>query len=148
MQENGLNSTAWDEVTQRDIYTNHTILKAIVSGERVLDLRLEEDLKLFNTQRDHILKRYIEEKHRFKIKPHPDTFLCNAVTKSMKLDLLIQNLYIKTEVQRINNIDSRIPNSTVLCAKTTANITNIEKIEEEDVNHEQARLVGRSCQIY
>ncbi len=141
-------TNAWDKLKKQYTYTNYAILKVLITGERVLDLRLEEDLKLFNELREHILKRYIEEKNNFKIKPQPDTFLCNSVAKSMKLDILIQNFYIKTKFQRIHYIDSRIPNSTVLCAKATANITNIEKIEEEEINHEQARLVGRGCQVY
>jgi hypothetical protein len=126
-------NSAWDKQEKKNTYTNYSILKVSVSGERILDLRIEEDLRIFNLMREHILKRYEEEKNNFERKPHPDTFLCNSITKSMKLNILIQNLYIKTKYQRINKIDSRIPNATVLCAKESANIelANIEEIEKE-----------------
>ncbi|MFK5969716.1 MAG: hypothetical protein QM487_06295 [Candidatus Marithrix sp.] len=85
-----------------------------------------------------VLERYKKEKDNFKKKPTPDTFLCNAITKILKLDILIQNLYIKTKYQRVHYMDSRIPNSTVLCVKETATIdlTNIEEIEKEEINNE------------
>lgn len=118
-------------------YVSYSILKAIVSGDRVLDLRIEEDLKIFDKVRQHILKKYEEEKKKLTIKLHPDTFLCNSVAKSMNLDIVIQNLYIKKKSERIRKIDSRIPNSTVLCAKKTAKIdlVDIEEIEKEAIGY-------------
>jgi len=53
----------------------------------------------------------------------------------MRLDILIQNFYIKSKDQRIKRIESRIPNSTVLCAKQYANIEigSMAEIETEGV---------------
>jgi hypothetical protein len=122
----------------KDKYPEYSILKALVSGNRILDLRVEEDLKIFDELRQHILNRYEEEKKISGKKLHPDTFLCNSVAKSMKLDMLIQNFYIKTKFQRVKVIDSRIPNTTVLCAKESANIelVNIEEIEKGVIENE------------
>lgn len=122
-------ASAWDKKQGRYTYDNYTILMTIVGGDRVLDLRLEEDLSIFEKLRLHILERYEAEKEKCRTNLHPDTFLCNAVAKSMNLDILIQNLYIKTKEQRIKMFHSKIPNSTVLCAKKSA-IIEIESIEE------------------
>lgn len=129
---------AWDNDLRQHTYTQYSILEVLVSGDRSLDLRLDEDLKIFESVREHILKRFVHEKKNFKSKLTPDTFLCNAVSKSMKIDILIQNLYIKTKEQRINRINSRIPNSTVLCAKETAiiDIENINETEKGEINDE------------
>lgn len=131
-------SEAWDKENKGYIYTNYSILKVCVSGERVLDLRAEADLKIFDKIRQHILDRYEKQKSSFKIKPTPDTFLCDSISKSMKLDILINNFYIKSKNQRIKKINSRFPNSTVLCAKETAIISlyDIKEVESEGVEHE------------
>lgn len=121
-----------------DKYVSYSILKVLVTGERVLDLRIEEDLKMFDELRQHIFQKYDAEKRKFRTSMHPDTFLCNSFAKSMKLDILIQNFYIKTKNQRIKKIVSRMPNSTVLCAKENANIdlVNLDEIEKEAIGNE------------
>ncbi len=88
------NARDWAKNTAfKNKYVSYSILKTLVTGDRVLDLRLEEDLKLFDSLRKHIFERYEAEKEILGKKLHPDTFLCNSVAKSMKLDILIQNLY-------------------------------------------------------
>jgi hypothetical protein len=131
-------SGAWDKKFGKYTYSNYTILMTIVGGDRVLDLRNEEDLKLFDELRTHILNRYEIEKSKFRLNMHPDTFLCNAIATSMKLDILIQNFYIKTKDQRIKRFHSRVPNCTVLCAKESAKIEleHIDIIETKGVPHE------------
>lgn len=133
----GINN-AWDNKLHEHKYTTYSILLTVVSGERILDLREEDDLGIFETLRAHILKKYEKEKSSMQKKLHPDTFLCNSVSKSMRLDILIQNLYIKTKYQRVNRIHSRIPNSTVLCAKNTAKIEVdlLDEIEKRGVTDE------------
>jgi len=136
-REWGIN-TAWDKKLQKNKYTHYSILKTTVSGEKVLDLRIENDLKIFSEIRDCIFAKYEAEKSNFRIEMHPDTFLCNAVSKSMNLDILIHTLYIKTKYQRINRIQSRVPNSVVLCAKQSAiiNLLNIKEIEKNRCHDE------------
>ncbi len=131
-------SNAWDKDLKQNRYSNYSILMTVVSGNRALDLRKEEDLKLFETLRERILEKYESEKKFFSKKIHPNTFLCNSVAKSMKLDILIHNLYIKNLSQRVNYHSSFVPNTTVLCAKRNAkiDIDLIEEIETNGVNGE------------
>jgi hypothetical protein len=119
-------------------YASYSILKVLVTGDRVLDLRTEEDLVIFEGLRQIILDKYEAEKKNFKEKLHPDTFLCNSIAKSMKLDILIQNFYIKNKKQILDHIPSRVSNSAVLCAKETAsiNVMNIQEIEKEVITNE------------
>lgn len=128
-------ASAWDNNKRKCRYTSYTVLMTIVSGHRALDLRIGEDLEIFEKLRKYIFDRYESEKEKFHSKIHPDTFLCNSVAKSMNLDILIQNLYIKTKEQRMNRLHSRIPNSTVLCAKENAIIEHkhLDKIETKGV---------------
>lgn len=130
-------NSSWDKSQNNYTYQRYSILKTKVYGNRVLDLRKDEDLAIFNTVRGHIMKRYEEEKREFRRKMAPDTFLCNAVAKSLKLDILIHNFYIKNKLQRLKRIDSRIPNSTVLCAKDTAiiDLANMEEIETRGIKN-------------
>jgi len=131
-------SNAWDNDLKQNRYSNYSILMTVVSGNRALDLRNEEDLRLFETLRLHILERYEIEKKFFKKRVEPNTFLCNSVAKSMNLDILIQNLYIKNKRQRIKNHRSFVPNTTVLCAKKNAQIdlSSIEEVETKGITNE------------
>jgi len=129
---------AWNKKKKQNMYENYTILQTMVSGDKVLDLRLEEDLKIYDTLRQKILNKFEIEKNKFKHKLTPETFLCNSISESLKLDIMIQNFYIKTKFQRVNYIHSNIANTTVLCAKNSASIklTNIKEIEKEGINDE------------
>ncbi len=131
-------SNSWDNATKMNTYKNYSILETRVCGDRVLDLRETDDLRIFEQLRTHILERYHREKSNFKYKIDPDTFLCNSVTSSMKLDILIQNFYIKDKFQRRKRLGSRIPNSTVLCAKKSAKIdsANLKEIEKKGIEDE------------
>lgn len=124
-------SSAWDKDKKKLTYKSYSILMTIVSGDRVLDLRSDKDLGIFEELRQHILAKFEKDvagQPRYRRISAQDNYICNAVAKSMDLDILIHNLYIKTKRQRIKNINSRVPNSAVLCAKETASIS-IEDIE-------------------
>lgn len=124
-------SSAWNKQEKKLNYKSYSILMTIVSGDRVLDLRIDDDLRMFEELRQYILTKFEKDvagQPKFGKISAQDNYICNAVAKSMKLDILIHNLYIKTKRQRIKNINSRVPNSTVLCAKETA-LISVEDID-------------------
>jgi hypothetical protein len=115
-------NNAWDKKNKYYTYQYYAVLKAKISGERIFDLRNESTLVEFNRLRTKLLEKYENEKKSFKTKIDPDTYLFNNITELLKIDIIIHNLYIKTKQHRINKIQSRIPNATVLCAKKNSKI--------------------------
>jgi len=111
-------------------FTRYSILKADISAdpEKVLDLRLDDSLDAYNMVRNFVVHRFEKEFPRDRELSEDNCTVHNMVKKHMKLDIVIQNLYIKQHRDRIMRLGSQVPNVTVLCA-TSADSVNIDSIE-------------------
>jgi len=86
-----------------------------VQNSRLLDLTTTDGLIVFNTIRELLINEL--QKHFFvrdRDKNDDDQKICNQAISHLKLELLISHLYIKNRTQRIKNIVSKIPNTTVM----------------------------------
>ena len=115
-------------------YNKCAILQATINSTEVLDLRNDEDLIQFNRVRKRILFR---EQKKFRIggDDEHDRKLVNFVQEVFGFEVIICNLYIQTVIQRLRGIQSRIPNTTVLCVTKVAVIDkdSIEEIENMEI---------------
>lgn len=128
------NAMEWVENNSRKLCGSRieecVVLQAQVSGERVLDLREEEGKQMLHRLRDVILRRYKKEEEHKRFPMHPDTFMANAMVESMKLDIMIEDFPFPLG-HYSGKLWSRVPNVTVLCAKKTATISDIEEIRRK-----------------
>ena len=85
-----------------------------VSEAKLLDLTTSADLDGLNQVRNHLIHVYQKSFQKGREYADDDRKICNMVISKMKVDVLISNLYIKTKIQRIKNINSNIPNVTVM----------------------------------
>lgn len=105
---------AWDSEKKAYRYKEYSILSAKIEAERILDLRTEEDLSVFNKFRTAIIKKCSDKFGRDRNFYEDDTKIFNLLIETSKIDLIISYVYIKNKDQRQKRIFSRIPNSTVL----------------------------------
>jgi hypothetical protein len=130
---------AWDNRTKSHKYNEYVVLSATIVGKRVFDLREQNDLIAFNKFREHIIKTYCKHFEDPKRKLESDeTYIYNLAIKAMKLDILINNLYMKTtELQRKQKIFSRTPNCTVMVViqpKISVVLDSIKEIETGSIS--------------
>jgi hypothetical protein len=129
------NSREWaiNQAYHQTDYTNYSILKATITGENVLDLTTQAGLIAFNTMRQKIIEKHKQYFYRDRNIYEDDRLICNLIIQAMNLDLLINNLYIKTKIQRMKIIYSRIPNVTVMLVvnpNKSIDLSSIEEIEK------------------
>lgn len=113
---------AWNGRDQPLKYSKYNILSVLVSGKHVLNTSNMDDLNAFNKLRE---KLQVAEKRSFprdRNLNEDDRVMWNLVADFLNLEIIIHNLYIKTESQRKLNIVSKVPNTTVMCVKNTNNI--------------------------
>lgn len=108
---------AWDNDKKCHKYKTYSVIQAEVDVQksRLLDLTTTDGLVVFNTIRERLINKL--EKHFFvrdRDVNDDDQKICNQAISHLKLELLIGHLYIKNRTQRIKNIVSKIPNTTVM----------------------------------
>jgi len=122
---------SWDKNARKLKYLHAAVLKAKVSGVKVLDLRIQKNLKYFTDYREAFIKKHDShfKRYRTNSRYETDCLIFNELKKSNGgIDIIIHNVYIKNKIQRIRNINSNVANSTVLCA-TSADSVDIASIK-------------------
>jgi hypothetical protein len=129
---------AWDNNNKCYKYKTYSVIQAEVDvlKSRLLDLTTTDGLVVFNTVREHLIKKL--EKHFFVYNRDvkgDDNEICNQAISHLKLDVLICHLYIKNRTQKKKNIVSRIPNTTVMLVvkPELCDISSIKQIKYGDV---------------
>ncbi len=122
---------AWDSERKEYRYKEYSILSANIEAERILDLRTEEGLFVFNKFRTAIIEKYHNQYFKNNRKIYEDDrIIFNLIIKAMNLDLIIHNTYIKTKTQRIKKIYSRIPNCSIMVVTNPIRLIVQESIRE------------------
>jgi len=108
---------AWDNDKKCYKYKTYSVIQAKVDvqNSKLLDLTTTDGLVVFNTIRERLIIKL--EKHfvvRGRDVNDDDQKICNQAISHLNLELLISHLYIKNRTQRIKNIVSKIPNTTVM----------------------------------
>lgn len=96
--------------------------KLTVKKEKILDLTKLSGLKKFNAARNIVIydsKENLLSRRNLSIKKRKDfriddQVIMNMVIARLKVDVVISNLYIKDRVQRGLQLESCLPNSTVV----------------------------------
>lgn len=124
---------AWDKVAKRYLYQKYAVLKVEVSGERVLDLTTTEGLQVYNEMRNLFIHKYESLFHRDRDIRQDNCKMSNLIIKRLKLDILINHLYIKNKSQRRLNLVSNTPNTTVMVVTKPQNILSIEVVSRGEI---------------
>lgn len=93
-----------------------------VKKEKILDLTTLNGLKKYNTTRDIVIEKNKEKlmcRRDLRIKKRKDfriddQIIMNMVIDWLNVDVVISNLYIKNSIQRDLELESCLPNSTVV----------------------------------
>lgn len=124
---------AWDNKNKRYFYKKYAVLEVEVFGERVLDLTTTEGLRVYNEMRNLLIHRYELSFHRDRNIHQDNCKMSNLIIKRRKLDILINHLYIKNKMQRIRNIDSKVPNTTVMVVTEPLSIKSIKIVSSGEI---------------
>ena len=97
-------------------------IQMTVKKEKILDLTTLNGLKKYNTTRDIVIKENKEKlisRRDLRIKKRKDfriddQIIMNMVIGCLNVDVVISNLYIKNSIQRDLELESCLPNSTVV----------------------------------
>ena len=123
---------AWDGAGKPPKYSRFNVLSVLVSGKNVLDTTQTDGLNAFNEIRERLQQTERECFARDRSISEDNRVMWNLVAHFLELEIIIHNLYIKTETQRKQRIASNVPNTTVMCVKDFNNIHSetIEKVFE------------------
>lgn len=123
-------------------YGRYVVLCAGISAsdDAVFDLSEPEALELFNQHRRFVLENLRQTKHRFKEKypGYSDGKVFEQLGACIGIALFINNFYVRFGQDRIEKIESRIPNCTFLCVpnpKRCIELTGIQAVERGDTLH-------------
>ena len=105
-----------------------------VKKEKILDLTTLNGLKKYNTTRDIVIEENKEKlmcRRDLRIKKRKDfriddQIIMNMVIDWLNVDVVISNLYIKNSIQRDLELESCLPNSTVV------SVINYEVLEHSN----------------
>ena len=97
-------------------YKTYSVIKAKVNVQKskLLDLTTTDGLIVFNTIREYLINKLEKNFNRARDVNDDDQKICNLAISHLKLELLIGHFYIKNRTQRIRNIVSKIPNTTIM----------------------------------
>ncbi len=129
---------AWDNKNKRYLYRKYAVLKAEVSGERVLDLTTENGLRSYNEMRNLLIHKYRSLFHIDRKISEDNCKMSNLIVNAMNLDILINRLYIKNSIQRKLHLASKVPNTTVMVVIKPESICSI-KVEKEGEIYDHSR---------
>lgn len=107
---------AWCDQSRRNLYTRCAVLSASVQSdaERICDLRDIEHAKLFERARQAVVKRLRTVSRRIN---YVDSMVFDYLAEKLDLGVFIGDQYIKFKFERVNAVNSRIPNVTMMCAR-------------------------------
>ena len=107
---------AWDNDNNCYQYKTYSVIKAKVNVQKskLLDLTTTDGLIVFNTIRESLINKLEKNFNRARDVNDDDQMICNLAISHLKLELLIGHFYIKNRTQRIRNIVSKIPNTTIM----------------------------------
>lgn len=107
---------AWDNDNKCYQYKTYSVIKAKVNVQKskLLDLTTTDGLIVFNTIREYLINKLEKNFNRARDVNDDDQKICNLAISHLKLELLIGHFYIKNRTQRIRNIVSKIPNTTIM----------------------------------
>jgi hypothetical protein len=123
----------WVEVSKRNLSQKHAVLEAEVSGKRVLGLTMKEGLLDYNEKRNLFIREYESLFDRGRDIRQDNCKMSNLIIKRRKLDILINHLYIKNKTQRILNLVSNAPNTTVMLVTKPQSIKSIKIISSGEI---------------
>lgn len=123
---------AWDKNNKANKYARYSIIKTTVkvSEAKLLDLTTPAGLDGFNQVRNHLIHVHRKSFQKRREYADDDRKICNMAISMMKVDVLISNLYIKTKIQRIKNINSNIPNVTVMLVANHEECIDVSSMSE------------------
>jgi|SRR5690554_3052578 len=130
---------AWDSSKRVNSYDRYTVLITLFESQSILDLRDAEGLTVFNQMRQKLLSRYLSipsVRKQISGSNKLDHYVCTELGKLMELDAILGNCYIKLDRDsRIKQINSRVPNVTVICVcdESKVDIEVVEVLHEGDV---------------
>lgn len=104
----------------KSISVMHT--QMVVRKDRILDLTTLDGLKRYNAIRDIVIeenKKSLISRRDLKVKKRKDfriddQIVMNLVIGRLNVDVVVSNLYIKNGLQRALELESCLPNSTVV----------------------------------
>jgi hypothetical protein len=118
---NWAQATAWDKRTKRYLYLKYTVFKTIidVNEDYLIDLTSPEGMEIFNYYRRKFNDELSKKSKRTFKKDSPifrDGELINELRqrKGLRVDAVIGNFYIKFTSERMNQLDFRVPNCTII----------------------------------
>jgi len=120
--ENWAIAAAWNKTSKKHNYARFCIISAEIrcSEADFWDLSTENGLKEFNYAREEILKKISSKYNLASNEVYRDSDLIDVVCKKMNYMVLKSNFYIKFKKERLENIKSRIPNTSVINARTNS----------------------------
>jgi len=107
---------AWDNDNKCYQYKTYSVIQARVDVQKskLLDLTTTDGLVVFNKVREYLINKLEKNFDRARDVNDDDQKICNLAISHLKLELLIGHFYIKNRTQRIRNIVSKIPNTTIM----------------------------------
>jgi len=107
---------AWDNDNKCYQYKTYSVIQARVDVQKskLLDLTTTDGLVVFNKVREYLINKLEKNFDRARDVNDDDQKICNLAISHLKLELLIGHFYIKNRTQRIRNIISKIPNTTIM----------------------------------
>ncbi|WP_278620523.1 hypothetical protein [Ectopseudomonas oleovorans] len=137
-----LNAYAWANVSswcnQRRAlkYRHFGVLKAKVQAprEKICDLRTDADAISFESARRFVVSRLAESERG--IESYLDSMVFEFLADELDILVFAGNQYIKlTKAERIYQVNSRIPNVTMICARNDqqVSITELEMVTSGEV---------------
>jgi len=115
------NATEWAKNQAYDRlepkYSHFSILQADVKCERLLDVRTDKALNVYNQIRNAMIQKFKNVFRKCNHINESDCKMWNLVSEYLDLEVIIQNLYIKDCHQRRLKISSNVPNTTVMCVR-------------------------------
>ncbi|PKA23959.1 hypothetical protein [Leptospira meyeri] len=130
-------ASAWNKSAKSLNYTQFCVISADISCEKAdfWDLSTEDGLKEFNYARDLILKKLSSKYSLPSNEVYRDSDIIEVVCKRMNYLVIKSNFYIKFKRERIEQIKSRIPNTTVINARSSSVIalSSIKLVKEGEI---------------
>lgn len=124
---------AYDKLTKRNRYSEYVVLEAEieVEEENFLDLNTVEGMRVFNRIRNGFINKIEAGGYKLKSGAFQDGHLINLARTELKLPIYVVrgDFYIKFQIERIENINFRIPNCTIISVLCPDSLMDLEKVK-------------------
>lgn len=130
-------ASAWNKSSKKLNYTQFCVISAEINCKQAdfWDLSTTEGLLEFNYAREYILKKLTSKYNLPSNEVYRDSDIIEVVCNKMNYLVLKSNFYIKFKRERIEQIKSRIPNTTVINARSNSviDLSSIRLVKEGEI---------------